>query len=127
MNTSSTPSHASAVRGLPILQDILLGLKVLGSELKWLIIALLRNWEIAQLRKRLHQEYRALGVIEAVGAGLEQAMDDRETNIFDEKELALKQIAFLLDEIRYLRDRLGEERKEYIQRRVNKWFEQDIR
>ena len=121
MTASSTSPVPSASRSFPFLHDILLGLKVLGSELKWLVIQLLRNWEIAQLRKRLHQEYRSLGVIEAAGAGLEQAMDDQELNIFDEKELALKQIAFLLDEIQYLQNRLREERDEYIQRRVRKW------
>lgn len=105
----------------PFFRVFLLGLKVLGSEFQWMFINGLRNWEIAQLRKRLTQEYRTLGMIEAAGAGLELAKNDQELDIFDEKELAINQIAFLLDEIAYLKAQVLEERNAYIQRRVRKW------
>jgi 1,2-phenylacetyl-CoA epoxidase catalytic subunit len=117
MTTTTTPDATN----IALHRLFWLGLKVLGSELTWLFLLTLRNWEIAQLRKRLRQEYHALGMIEAAEAGLELAKNDQELNIFDEKELAIKQIAFLLDEIEYLKARLKEERAEYVQRRVQKW------
>ncbi|WP_146164755.1 hypothetical protein [Desulfonatronum sp. SC1] len=117
MTTTTSPDATN----IPLHRSFWLGLKVLGSELTWLFLLTLRNWEIAQLRKRLRQEYHALGMIEAAGAGLELAKNDQELNIFDEKELAIKQIAFLLDEIDYLKTRLKEERAEYVGRRVRKW------
>ncbi|WP_052813063.1 hypothetical protein [Desulfonatronum thioautotrophicum] len=116
-NTLSTVSTAVASQ----LRTFLLAMKVFGSEFKWIIIAGLRNWEIAQLRKRLTQEYRNLGMIEAVGAGLDLTKNDQELALFDEKELTIKQIAFLLDEIAYLKAQLLEERQEYVRRRVSKW------
>ncbi len=117
MTTTNPPGGTN----IPLHRSFWLGLKVLGSELTWLFLLTLRNWEIAQLRKRLRQEYHALGMIEAAGAGLELAKNEQQLNIFDEKELAIKQIAFLLDEIEYLKTRLKEERTEYVQRRVKKW------
>lgn len=111
----------NAAQNMPLHRAFWLGLKVMGSELTWLILLGLRNWEIAQLRKRLHQEYHGLGMIIAAAAGLQLAKNDQELNIFDEKELALKQIAFLLDEIAYLKARLLDERAEYVRRRVQKW------
>lgn len=117
MTTTNPPDAMN----IPLHRSLWLGLKVLASELTWLFLVALRNWEIAQLRKRLRQEYHALGMIEAAEAGLELAKNDQELSIFDEKELAVKQIAFLLDEIEYLKARLKEERTEYVRRRVQKW------
>ncbi|SDB04470.1 hypothetical protein SAMN05660653_00214 [Desulfonatronum thiosulfatophilum] len=101
--------------------DLLLGFRVLGSEFKWIFIRSLRNWEISQLRKRLHQEYHTLGMIEAAASDLEIAKAGDALDIFDEKELAIKQISFLLDEISFLTDQLRDERQEYVRRRVQKW------
>ncbi len=117
MTTTNPPGG----RSMPLHRSFWLGLKVLGSELTWFVLLGLRNWEIAQLRKRLRQEFHTLGKIEAVGAGLDLAKNDQDLNIFDEKELAIKQIAFLLDEIEYLKARVRDERAEYVQRRVRKW------
>ncbi|TVR00028.1 MAG: hypothetical protein EA399_06140 [Desulfovibrionales bacterium] len=117
---NSTPATVSTAVASQ-LRTFLLAMKVLGSEFKWIIIAGLRNWEISQLRKRLTQEYRNLGMIEAVGAGLNLAKNDQELALFDEKELTIQQIAFLLDEIAYLKAQLLEERQEYVRRRARKW------
>jgi hypothetical protein len=107
-------------------RTLTLGLVVLCSELKWIFIVCLRKWEISQLQKRLSQEFRNLGMVEAVTSGLDIAKAQQQLNIFDEKELALKQISFLLDEIQYLSSQLTEERQEYIRDRVRKWNYPDL-
>jgi hypothetical protein len=101
--------------------NVSLGLRVVGSELKWLFLRILRNWEISQLRRRLEQEYALLGRTEAEAAGLDVSASPARTHIFDEKELALKQIAFLLDEIGFLSTQIQEERSAYIEHRVREW------
>lgn len=121
MNAIDNSNGMPSARDMPLFRALLLGLKVIGSEFSWICIAGFRKWEISQLRKRLNQEYRTLGMIEAAGTGLDLAKNDEQLNIFDEKELAIKQIAFLLDEIAYLKAQLLEERTAYVERRVRKW------
>lgn len=110
--------------------SIRLGLLVLFSEMKWIVLLLLRNWEISQLRKRLNQEYHSLGLAQAATTGQDisqgQVQSDATaaiaaTAIFCEKDLALKQISFLSDEIKHLTAQLDIERQEYIRRRVQAW------
>ncbi len=98
-----------------------LGLLVLCSELKWMILRVLRTWEIQQLRRRLHQELFNLGMAEAAMAGLDLEHAQSQPNIFNEKDLSLKQISFLTDEIKHLTNQMDTEREEYIQRRVQAW------
>ncbi len=109
------------IRNIILPANLFLGFKVLASEFKWMCIRCLRNWEIAQLRKRLHQEYHTLGMIEAARSDLDIGKAGQQLDIFDEKELAIKQIAFLLDEVQYLTTQLQEERREYVRRRVLRW------
>lgn len=98
-----------------------IGLSVLCSELKWMILRALRTWEISQLRKRLRQELFNLGMAEAALAGLDLEQAQAQPNIFNEKELSLKQISFLTDEIKFLTNQMDAQRQEYVQRRVQAW------
>jgi hypothetical protein len=106
---------------LSLLGTIRFGLLVIFSEIKWCILLAFRNWEISQLRKRLHQELHALGLAEAVMTGLDVPRETMEDDIFHEKDLALKQVSFLSGEIKHLLAQLETERQEYIRRRVQAW------
>lgn len=106
---------------LSMIDAIRLGLLVVFSEIKWLVLLAFRNWEISQLRKRLHQELHNLGLAEAAITGLEIPWESPRSEIFNEKDLALKQVSFLADEIKHLTSQLEVERQEYVRRRVQAW------
>jgi len=86
-----------------------------------MVLLAFRNWEIAQLQKRLHQELHSLGLAEAAMAGLDVTVAGPQVDIFNEKDLALKQISFLSDEIKHLATQRDAERQEYVQRRIRSW------
>ncbi len=101
--------------------DILhLGLRVLASELSWMLKNSLRELEIHQLRKRLDQEYLALGRIVERLNRKEPLPDDSET-ARREQELSLGQIAFLKQEMALLQGERERARREHVRRRVDKW------
>lgn len=102
--------------------DILrLGLRVLASELGWMLKNSLRKLEMHQLRKRLDQEYLALGRIVERLVHI-QAEDDAEAReARREQELSLGQIAFLKQEIALLLGERERARSEHVRRRVDKW------
>ena len=106
---------------LSLIDAIRLGLLVVFSEIKWLVLLAFRNWEISQLRKRLNQELHGLGLAEAAMTGLEIPRESLREDIFNEKDLALKQVSFLSDEIKHLTAQLEIERQEYVHRRVQAW------
>lgn len=123
----------SQATALSLASLIRLGLLVLFSEVQWILLLLLRNWEISQLRKRLNQEYHSLGLAQAATTGQDINQGEvqaaavnytaavKDTAIFCEKDLALKQISFLSDEIKHLTAQLDIERQDYIRRRVQAW------
>lgn len=84
-----------------------MGLSVMGSELKWVAIKSLRNWEICQLRKRLKEEYALLGRVTA-----DEVQDQREA------ELSRRQISFLQEEIAHLEQEVVRARQEFVRNRV---------
>jgi hypothetical protein len=92
------------------LRTFLLGLRVLGSELAWLLILAMRRIEIKQMRKRLDEEYLLLGRLTR-----ERPEGD------EERELARRQVDFLGEEIAMLRDDLDARRREWIDARVARW------
>jgi hypothetical protein len=106
---------------LSLLSTIRFGLLVVFSEIKWCILLAFRNWEISQLRKRLNQEFHNLGLAEAAIVGLDVHLEAVGDDIFNEKDLALKQVSFLSDEIKHLMAQLETERQEYVRRRVQAW------
>ena len=107
---------------IPSLRDvtrlILTGWKVLFSELKWSLIKICRQWEIRQLKKRLHQEYTNLG--RYIYSQVEELPSTAPDLSEPETDLALKQISFLKDEIAHLEKELVQTRQEYIERRMKK-------
>ena len=95
---------------------LVLGLRVLFSEIRWMFLKALRVFEQAQLRRRLKQEYALLG--QAVAEQLQGlGPEDILPKPTEATILAVKQIAFLQEEIHHLekeRDRL---RKEFVEKR----------
>lgn len=105
------------LRSLP--DTLLRGLKVVGSELKWLLISALRGIEIRQMNKKLDQEHRMLGqhVYQALsGKENARAMPEPDKEI----ELAMKQIDFLKDEIAHLRNEKNRMRSDMVESRSRK-------
>lgn len=99
------------------LANLRLGLRVLASELRWLVQRGLRGLEIRQVRKRLEQEYLTLGQISARLA----AEDADRDSLRRDQELSVAQVAFLEQELALLEAERERSRAEYVRRRVNKW------
>jgi hypothetical protein len=83
-----------------IVDVFLLGLKTWLAEMAWLTRSVLGRFEIGRLEKELEQEYGNLGRI------AEQPRGRKE-----DKELCLRQIDFLKEEIATLRDELARDRE----------------
>lgn len=117
MNTTPSSPENKGSRGF--LATLLLGLRVLLSEFKWLFVKSLRSFELRQLRKRLRRERSALGL-----ALSEQLKDQREGEPLPapspETMLAIKQIRFLNEEIAYLESDRANMRAEFEKRRGEK-------
>lgn len=79
----------------------LLGLKTWLAEMKWLVRAQFGKFEVSRLEKELEREYGILGRIAEAPRGRKE-----------EKELCLKQIAFLKEEIATLKQELAGDREE---------------
>lgn len=90
------------------LESTWLGLRVVGSELYWLLIQGLRRLERGQLVSRLHAERKHL-------AAADCAQPDADCG------LSREQIAFLEREIDFFDDQLAEERASFIARRLSRW------
>lgn len=82
-----------------VMDIFLLGLKTWLAEMKWLIRSLLGRFEVSRLEKELDREYGTLGRIAEAPRGKKE-----------EKELCLKQIAFLKEEIETLKSELAGDR-----------------
>lgn len=84
-----------------VMETFLLGLKTWQAEMKWLIRSQLGKFEVSRLEKELEREYGILGRIAEAPRGK-----------MEEKELCLKQIGFLKEEIAALKDELAGDREE---------------
>ena len=84
-----------------VTEVFVLGLKTWLAEMKWLIRYRLGCFEIRRLEKELDREYGILGRIAEEPRGRKA-----------DKELSLKQIAFLKEEIATLKTELAGDRKE---------------
>lgn len=82
-----------------ILDNIVFGLRVWLKEMKWMSKASMRRFEISRLEKQLEEEYVHLGRIAEAPRGKKE-----------EKDLVLKQIKFLKDEIATLEQELEQNR-----------------
>lgn len=92
-DTDRTQQPDTAAPGA--LEILRLGVFVWISEMKWLGYALLRRFEISRLAKRLKEEYTRLGRLAEAPRGRKK-----------EKDLCLKQVSFLKDEISALEEEL---------------------
>ena len=85
------------------LGNLRFGIKVLGRELKKLLMKALRWHETRQIERLLDTEYTALGKAVADRLLEEKGQDDKVAPGLnlpqDELEMALKQITFLRDEL----------------------------
>lgn len=88
-----------------VLDIFRLGLKTWLAETKWLIRSLSGRFEVGRLEKELEREYGILGRIAEAPRGR-----------MEEKELCLRQIAFLKEEIAALGEELANDREERIKR-----------
>ncbi len=96
------------------LGTLILGLKVVWSELSWLAIKYLRRLEIRQLEKQLARERETLCRLAAPDP-------TRDTKAAAERDLAEKQVAFLKEEIDLLARELEDARRDYVARRLKTW------
>ncbi|MCF8104985.1 MAG: hypothetical protein K9K64_05845 [Desulfohalobiaceae bacterium] len=108
-------SKANGDARLNVWQTFVLGVKVLGGELYWNVLKLLRRFEIRELEKRLAREYETLGRLQA------GKIEGDEGVLQEEKELCLKQVAFLEKEIAFLKDELLGLRDSIVEHRREKW------
>ena len=90
--------------GVGPIANIGLGLRVLGSELKWLVVNVPRTWERANLRKRLRQERALIG-----------SLPDGEA-----RALAHAQATFLEEEIAHLDAERNEAKQLFLDRRASR-------
>ena len=88
-----------------VMDIFLLGMKTWLAEMKWLTRAQLGKFEISRLEKELDREYGILGRIAEMPRGKK-----------DEKELCLKQISFLKEEIATLGEELAGDREERMKK-----------
>ncbi len=93
----------------PVMDIFLLGLKTWLAEIKWLGTSVLGRYEISRLEKELNREYGILGRIAELPRGKKK-----------DKELCLKQIAFLKEEIETLRSELAGDREERMKNLRNR-------
>lgn len=110
----TTRSEPTPGDSLSRMQAIVLGWKLLASELRWLALKSLRRWEVRQLRKRLRQEYTTLGRLTSQDASQEAT------------DLCRRQIEFLQEEIEYLEKELATTRDDIVSRRVQQWGLKDV-
>jgi len=83
-----------------VIDIFLLGIKTWVAEMKWLVRSLLGRFEVSRLEKELKREYGILGRIAEMPRGRKA-----------DKELCLKQIAFLKEEIATLKEELAGDRE----------------
>ncbi|BCS88823.1 hypothetical protein [Pseudodesulfovibrio sediminis] len=83
-----------------VMEIFLLGLKTWLAEIKWLVRSLFGKFEVSRLEKELKREYGILGHIAEAPRGKKA-----------EKELCLKQIEFLKEEIATLKSELAGDRE----------------
>jgi hypothetical protein len=84
-----------------VMDIFILGLKTWLAEMKWLARSLSGRFEVGRLEKELEREYGILGRIAEAPRGK-----------MAEKELCLRQIDFLKEEIGALKEELANDREE---------------
>ncbi len=84
-----------------VLEIFQLGLKTWLAEVQWLGKSLLTRFEVSRLEKELNKEYGHLGRIAEAPKGRKE-----------EKEMSLKQIKFLKEEIETLKTESVRDREE---------------
>ncbi len=85
---------------------LLLGLRVLGGELSWILVRAMRRLEIRQLQKRLREE---------------RALLERPGTDAADRELSSRQAAFLEEEIAFLAREMDAKRADMVARRTAAW------
>ncbi len=80
------------------------GLKVVGSELRWIVLGRVRAFEIRQLGRRLEREFETLGRLAEPVLAAHDAKTIKTLSSDAGVNLCLKQIEFLREEIAQLED-----------------------
>lgn len=101
-----------------ILSNVLLGLRVVGSEIKWAWLAAMAGWENRQLRRRLRKEETDLGrCFFAQADKLESLEEGSKVEVDVKLRLMFKQVQFLHNEIRAAEEDLRRRREEFVAER----------
>lgn len=115
-NSENQNFHTQTTLYISPFSLFILGLRTIGSEMRWKILEAIRLWEIKQLQKRLYKEYELLGQLE-----VQETEGELSSEQASEKELCHKQVEFLQEEIDFLQKALQRTRKEYIEQRLSAW------
>lgn len=83
-----------------VMDVVLLGLRTWKAEMQWLVRSVLGRFEVGRLEKELEREYGILGRIAESPRGRQA-----------DKELCLRQIDFLREEITNLKTELANDRE----------------
>ncbi len=107
------------------LLSVVYGLQVMAAEAKWLILSAIRSFEISRLKKRLQEEEALFGSL--IAKSIENTASDPSSTGPDagscesaQSKVALKQIAFIKEEIAYLQRDRENIRQEFYERRKKK-------
>ncbi len=93
-----------------LFKTISMGIKVLLSEIYWVILKGLRKWEIYDLKKRLNNEYAEFGRLT-----FHDPQNKKEIKVCTEQiEFLKNEIEFLENEIKRIREDILKKRKEII-------------
>lgn len=113
MTNTTKPDFSEREQGT-IFGNLVFGLKVVLSELKWLVLRGTRAFELRQMNKRLDEEYAALG--RAVAQSVDNGADDI-AKFGPAADTAFRQVSFLTEEIDYLRREKESLRGEFLKER----------
>jgi hypothetical protein len=116
MSGQDSPRCADSYRR-SFVQVLVIGLRLIPSEVGWNILRRLRLWEIRQMAKRLDREYQTFGRLKAAA---EQSSQDS-SGLNEELEVSRKQIEFLRTEIDFLKQELQNLRQNVLEKRRQKW------
>ena len=103
------------VRTANVVSNFLFGIKVLGGQVSWLLIRLLRACELRQLQRRLDAECAILGRWAADALDSDVRRPALSNALFD-IDITRKQIRFLRDEIAFLEQEREQSRAVHMAR-----------
>jgi hypothetical protein len=120
------PDHSSGTTTRPLqtkgpLQTTLFGLRVLGDELRRLLLDALRAMEIKRLKRKLDEEYQSLGRQYFEKTQGEASTAPEEGSPGEAVALSKHKVEFLREEIQYLEKSRAELMQDVIKKRIARY------